>query len=94
MSCSTIISPIEVLVADDLGRRRDWTNEEKIRIVEESLQGFRQGSAAARRYIIAVLADPVASGIPQRTSERTFSAGFCCAGYLAPGTAPLRCKTY
>jgi transposase len=50
MSCSTIISPIEVLVADDLGRRRDWTNEEKIRIVEESLQGFRQGSAAARRY--------------------------------------------
>ena len=50
MSCSTVISPIEVLSADDLGRRRDWSGEEKIRIVEESLQGFRQGSATARRY--------------------------------------------
>ncbi|WP_296314703.1 transposase [Pseudomonas sp.] len=36
--------------ADDLGRRRDWSDEEKVRIVEESLQGFRQGSATARRY--------------------------------------------
>ncbi|MCJ8508663.1 transposase [Rhizobium lemnae] len=36
--------------ADDLGRRRDWSDAEKVRIVEESLQGFRQGSATARRY--------------------------------------------
>ncbi|WFR97731.1 IS66-like element accessory protein TnpA [Rhizobium tumorigenes] len=36
--------------ADDLGRRRDWSDEEKVRIVEESLQGFRQGSVTARRY--------------------------------------------
>lgn len=50
MSCATVISPIEVLSADDLGRRRDWSDEEKVRIVEESLQGFRQGSATARRY--------------------------------------------
>jgi len=50
MSCATIISPIEVLPADDLGRRRDWSDEEKVRIVEESLQGFRQGSVTARRY--------------------------------------------
>jgi transposase len=42
--------PIEVLSADDLGRRRDWSDEEKVRIVEESLQGFRQGSVTARRY--------------------------------------------
>jgi transposase len=49
MSCATVISPIEVLSADDLGRRRDWSDEEKVRIVEESLQGFRQGSATARR---------------------------------------------
>jgi transposase len=38
------------LSADDLGRRRDWSREEKVRIVEESLQGYRQGSATARRY--------------------------------------------
>lgn len=50
MSCATVISPIEILPADDLGRRRDWTDEEKIRIVEESLRGFRQGSVTARRY--------------------------------------------
>lgn len=50
MSCATVVSQIEVLSADDLGRRRDWTDEEKIRIVEESLQGYRQGSATARRY--------------------------------------------
>lgn len=41
---------IEVLPADHLGHRRDWTDEEKIRIVEESLQGYRQGSVTARRY--------------------------------------------
>ncbi|APO77625.1 IS66 family insertion sequence transposase protein (plasmid) [Rhizobium etli 8C-3] len=35
---------------DDLDRRRDWSDEEKVRIVEESLQGFRQGSVTARRY--------------------------------------------
>lgn len=50
MSCATVFSPIEVLSVDDLGRRRDWSDEEKVRIVEESLQGFRQGSATARRY--------------------------------------------
>jgi len=38
------------LSADDLGRGRDWSDEEKVRIVEESLQGFRQGSVTARRY--------------------------------------------
>ncbi|WP_443020642.1 MULTISPECIES: IS66-like element accessory protein TnpA [unclassified Shinella] len=45
-----MISPIELLSAEDLGRRRDWSDEEKVRIVEESLQGFRQGSVTARRY--------------------------------------------
>lgn len=50
MSCAKVISPIELLPAGDVGRRREWTDEEKIRIVEESLRGFRQGSATARRY--------------------------------------------
>lgn len=50
MSYATVISPVEVLSVDDLGRRRDWSDEEKVRIVEESLRGFRQGSATARRY--------------------------------------------
>jgi len=50
MSCATVISAVELLPAGDVGRRREWTDEEKIRIVEESLRGFRQGSATARRY--------------------------------------------
>lgn len=47
---ATVISAIEALPAGDVGRRREWTDEEKIQIAEESLRGFRQGSAAARRY--------------------------------------------
>lgn len=34
----------------DTGRRRRWALEEKIRIVEESLSGYRQASTTARRY--------------------------------------------
>lgn len=40
-------------MADDLGRRRTWTDAEKIRVVEESLRGHRQGSATARRLGIS-----------------------------------------
>ena len=39
--------------AGDVGRRRDWTDEEKVRIVEKSLLGHRQGSATARRVGIS-----------------------------------------
>jgi transposase len=41
------------LTVVDTGRRRRWRDEEKIRIVEESLGGHHQGSATARRYGIA-----------------------------------------
>ena len=50
MSCATVVSPIEIFSAADIGRRRDWSVADKIRIVEESLRGYRQGSATARRY--------------------------------------------
>ena len=46
-------SRIEVLSVVDKGRRRDWTDAEKVRIVEESLRGFRQCAATARRYEIS-----------------------------------------
>ena len=36
------------------GRRRRWSVEEKIRIVEESFAGHRQASATARRHDIPV----------------------------------------
>ena len=50
MACSKVISDFEVLSADETGRRRDRSDAEKIRIVEESFRGHRQGSATARRY--------------------------------------------
>lgn len=53
MSCATVVSPIEILSADDFGRRREWSDEDKLRIVEESLRDYRQGSATARRYGIS-----------------------------------------
>jgi transposase len=37
----------------EIGRRRRWTEEEKLRIVTESLGGPRLGSVTARRYGIA-----------------------------------------
>lgn len=53
MVCASIVSPIEIFAAEDVGRRRHWSDEDKLRIVEESLRGYRQGSATARRYGIS-----------------------------------------
>ena len=41
---------IEVLSASDGIRRRQWSNEDKLRIVEESFVGHRQVAATARRH--------------------------------------------
>ena len=46
-------SQIEVLSVVDKGRRREWTDAEKVRVVEESLRGYRQCAATARRYEIS-----------------------------------------
>jgi transposase len=37
----------------ELGRRRRWTTEAKLRMVEESFAGWRQASATARRHGIS-----------------------------------------
>jgi transposase len=53
MACASVVSPIEIFAADEVGRRRHWSDADKVRIVEESLRGHRQGSATARRYGIS-----------------------------------------
>jgi transposase len=53
MACASFVSPIEIVAADEVGRRRHWSDEDKVRIVEESLRGYRQGSATARRFGIS-----------------------------------------
>ena len=47
---STQVARLEVV---DSGRRRRWSDEEKLKIVLESLAAPRQVSATARRYGIA-----------------------------------------
>ena len=49
-SHSAQICRLEVV---DTGRRRRWSFEEKLRIVEESYRGYRQVSATARRHDIS-----------------------------------------
>ena len=53
MSYSTHSPSIEIFTAGEVGRRRHWSDEDKLRIVEESYRGVRQGSATARRYGIS-----------------------------------------
>jgi transposase len=53
MACAKVVSDFELLAVEDAGRRRAWTDEDKVRIVEESLRGHRQGSATARRHGIS-----------------------------------------
>lgn len=47
---SVLVQRLEVV---NTGRRRRWSLEEKLRIVAESYQGYRQVSAVARRYEIS-----------------------------------------
>ena len=44
---------IEVLSAADVARRRQWSEADKLRIVEASFRGSRQASAAAREHGIS-----------------------------------------
>jgi transposase len=44
---------VQRLEVVELGRRRRWTTEAKVRIVEESFAGWRQASATARRHGIS-----------------------------------------
>jgi transposase len=44
---------VERLEVVELGRRRRWSAEAKLRIVEESFAGWRQASATARRHGIS-----------------------------------------
>ena len=53
MAGHSFMSQIEVLPVTDTGRRRRWTEAEKVRIVEESYAAPRMASATARRHGIS-----------------------------------------
>ena len=47
---SVLVQRLDVV---NTGRRRRWSQDEKLRIVSESYQGYRQVSAVARRHDIS-----------------------------------------
>ena len=53
MAVPTSRPVFERLEMVETGRRRRWTEDEKLRIVAESLSGSRQVSATARRHGIS-----------------------------------------
>lgn len=53
MADHSIMSQVEVLSVTDTGRRRRWTDAEKLRIVEESYAAPRMVAATARRHEIS-----------------------------------------
>ena len=53
MADHKFIPQIEILSAEDVPRRRHWSDADKIRVVEESNRGHRQVSATARRHGIS-----------------------------------------
>ena len=53
MDSHTDTRPISRLEIVDTGRRRRWSDEVKVRIVEESLSGPRLASVTARRHGIS-----------------------------------------
>lgn len=42
MSCASLVSPIEIFAADEVGRRRHWSDEDKVR---------EAGQTASLQYI-------------------------------------------
>ena len=53
MTDHSFMPQVEVLSVTDTGRRRRWTDAEKLRIVEESYSAPRMAAATARRHAIS-----------------------------------------
>jgi transposase len=70
---------VQRLEVVNTGRRRRWSEDEKLRIVAESFQGHRQVSATARRHDI--------SPALLFSWRKTFQEG-CCRGDEVIGFAP------
>ena len=61
---------IEVLSAADGDRRRHWSDDDKLRMVEESFIGHRQAAATARRHgICRSLLTTMAAAVSQRCAR-------------------------
>src|SRR6202022_3795827 len=84
---STEVERLEVV---ETGRRRRWTDDEKLRIVMESLQAPRAISSTARRHGISrsLLLKWRRSFNTEPNGPEANQAGFVPAMVVAAGTAP------
>src|SRR6202022_170703 len=84
---STQVERLEVV---ETGRRRGWSDDEKLRIVMESLQTTRAISSTARRHGISrsLLMTWRRSFSPEPTVTEAQQAGFVPAMVVATETAP------
>jgi transposase len=84
---STQVERLEVI---ETGRRRRWSDDEKLRIVMESLQAPRAISSTARRHGISrsLLMTWRRSFRPEPTGPEAEQAGFVPAMVVAAETAP------
>jgi transposase len=84
---STQVERLEVV---ETGRRRRWSDNEKLRIVMESLQTTRAISSTARRHGISrsLLMTWRRSFSPEPTGTGAQQAGFVPAMVVATETAP------
>jgi transposase len=84
---STQVERLEVV---ETGRRRRWSDDEKLRIVMESLQTTRAISSTARRHGISrsLLMTWRRSFSPEPTGTEAQQAGFVPAMVVATETAP------
>jgi transposase len=81
---------VERLEVIETGRRRRWSDDEKLRIVIESLQATRAVSSTARRYGISrsLLLKWRRSFSPEPNGPRAQQAGFVPAVVVAAEAAP------
>jgi transposase len=81
---------VERLDVVETGRRRRWSDDEKLRIVMESLQTTRAISSTARRHGISrsLLMTWRRSFNPEPTGTEAQQAGFVPAMVVATETAP------
>jgi len=78
---------VERLEVVDTGRRRRWSEDEKLKIVLESLRTPRQISATARRYGVSrSLLIPVATSVSGRASRCCRATDRLRASDGGPGT--------
>jgi transposase len=82
---------LERLEVVDTGRRRRWSEDEKLKIVLESLQAPRQISATARRYGLSrsLLIKWRESFRPERSAPAGEQVGFVPAMVVAESVSPV-----